>query len=248
MADALVEDDLGARLSPCSEAKARRLLSSGQATLVQEQPLTIRLCRTVALPGPRPADEPPPLDAQRVLLHICCGPCATYVVARLRERGADVSGYWYNPNIHPYGEHKRRRDALAGFAEAVDLPVIWQPGYGMTDFMREVCGHERYRERCAICYRIRLEQTARTASERGYDAFTTTLLISPYQDVDAIRRIGRELGGVHGVSFYVENFRRGFAEHHRMARKHGLYMQRYCGCLYSEWEARDPCAWTHPRG
>lgn len=179
-----------------------------------------------------------------ILLHVCCGPCATYTVKRLREEGWEVTGYWFNPNIQPYSEHERRREALAKFAEAVNLPVIWEPGYEMVTFLREVAGRERFRERCLLCYRLRLERTALVAAERGFQTLTTTLLISPYQDQEAIRALGEELAGARGLAFYFENFRRGFAEHHRLAREYDLYRQRYCGCVYSEWEALDRQATT----
>jgi len=185
-----------------------------------------------------------PAANRHILLHICCGPCATYTVKRLREEGWDVTGYWFNPNIQPYSEHERRREALIKFADAVSLPIIWEPGYEMVSFLREVVGHERFRERCTFCYRLRLERTARVAAERGFEAMTTTLLISPYQDQKAIRTLGEELAQARGLAFYFENFRQGFAEHHRLAKEYDLYRQRYCGCVYSEWEALDRQAAT----
>ncbi len=100
--------------------------------------------------------------------------------------------------------------------------------------------------RCQVCYRLRLERTAQVAARKGFDAFTTTLLISPYQDQAAIRTIGQEMADVYGVEFYFENFRRGWAEHFQMTREHDLYSQRYCGCIYSEWEAQDPSAAKSP--
>ena len=221
--------------------------------MVSEEPLVIRLKRAIDIP-PRPAQETEAnvLEGKRVLLHICCGPCATYTVKRLVEQGAIVTGYWFNPNIHPYSEHERRRETLAHYAEEIGLPVIWEPGYEMPAFFRAVVGHVRFRERksarCPICYRMRLERTARVAADCGFDLFTTTLLISPYQDQEAIQHIGDALGHTHdATAFYFENFRRGFAEHHRLAKEHDLYVQRYCGCLYSEWEAQDRQAFTHPR-
>lgn len=171
-----------------------------------------------------------------ILLHICCGPCSTYTINRLREEGFAVTGYWYNPNIHPWQEHERRRESLVAFAEEVDLPMLWHERYEMPAFLRAVAGREKFRERCEICYRLRLSQTARMAHEKGFEAFTTTLLISPYQDQGMIRSIGEEVAAEQGVEFYFENFRRGWAERGRLTRQHGLYRQQYCGCIYSEWE------------
>ncbi|NLG26436.1 MAG: epoxyqueuosine reductase QueH [Chloroflexi bacterium] len=176
---------------------------------------------------------------KRLLLHICCGPCATWSVQRLRAEGWDVTGYWFNPNVHPYSEHERRRENLASFAGQVQLPVQWEPGYEMPAFLRAVAGHEAFRERCAICYRMRLERAARAAAEGGYDAYCTTLLISPYQDQAALRTIGDDLGSRYGMPFHFENLRRGYAETPRLSREYNLYRQHYCGCIYSEWEALE---------
>ena len=246
MKKARVLDARDKPLSPCREEKARRLVAEGEADLVSEEPLTIRLHRVVDIPEPQEQEKVNPVEGKRVLLHICCAPCATYTVKRLRALGAEVMGHWFNPNIHPYSEHERRRKTLVRYAKEIDLPVIWEEGYEMPEFFRAVVGHETFRERCAICYRLRLERTAQRAAEEGFDFFTTTLLISPYQDQDSIREIGKARAKKYGVAFYFENFRRGFAEHYELARAHDLYMQDYCGCIYSEWEAKDENASTQP--
>ena len=245
---ARVTDSRGFELAPCPEDRARELMRSGPADCVSEDPLTIRLRREINLPQRAPRASEEPLHGKRVLLHICCGPCATYTVRRLREVGAEVTGYWFNPNIHPFSEHEKRRETVERYGQEISLPLIIEPAYEMPIFFQLVVGHERFRERCLLCYQLRLERTAQVAAMHGYDAFTTTLLISPYQDQAAIHRIGDEAGAIHGVAFYFENLRRGFAEHHQLAREHGLYQQRYCGCLYSEWEAIDRNATTHQRG
>lgn len=247
MKRAVVLDAGGREVSPCPEEKAWRMVRAGKAELLSEHPLVIQLPYIVNLPRARACPENEVVKGPRILLHICCGPCATYTVKRLRERGWEVTGHWFNPNIHPFSEHERRRETLAQYAEEIGLAVIWEPEYELPAFFRAVVGHERHGERCAICYQLRLERTSRVAGQRGFDALTTTLLISPYQDQSAIRCIGAELAETYGVSFYFENFRRGFAEHYDLARRHGLYMQRYCGCVYSEWEARDRQAPTLPK-
>ena len=193
---------------------------------------------------PLPQPEALPGQGKRILLHTCCAPCATYTVKRLRELAFDVTGYWYNPNVHPFSEHERRRETLARYAAQIDLPVLWEPGYEVVPFMRAINGQERFRVRCPICYQVRLERTAQVAASEGFDAFTTTLLISPYQDQKTIREIGERAAAMHGLDFYFENLRRGWAEHGKMTREHGLYSQRYCGCIYSEWEALDRQAAT----
>jgi predicted adenine nucleotide alpha hydrolase (AANH) superfamily ATPase len=123
------------------------------------------------------------------------------------------------------------------YAEHVSLPVIWWEGFEMPAYLATIAGHETLGERCVLCYRMRLKRTAQMAQERGFDAFTTTLLISPYQKQDLIRSIGEELAQGCSVEFYFENLRKGWSQRGRMAREHNLYLQRYCGCLYSKREA-----------
>ncbi len=176
---------------------------------------------------------------RRILLHICCAPCSTYTIARLRELGFEVTGFWYNPNIHPYTEHQLRLESLRNYASAIGLALVEEPGYELVHFLRTVCGKERFRERCKLCYEMRLLRTAVRARERGFDLFTTTLLISPYQDQESLREIGEKVGREMGVEFYFENFRRGWAERGKLAREYNLYRQQYCGCIYSEWERYD---------
>ena len=191
-----------------------------------------------------PEPEAPVGERRSILLHVCCAPCATYCVERLRELAFAVTGYWYNPNIHPYSEHERRRETLAQYAQAIDLPMVWELGYDIVPFMRAIHRREQFRVRCRVCYRLRLERAAQVAAREGFDAFTTTLLISPYQDQTALRAIGDKMAEIYGIDFYFENFRRGWAQHAVMAREYDLYSQRYCGCIYSEWEAQDKGAPT----
>jgi len=242
-----VLDSRGQRLSDCPRERAQKLVTEGQAQWLDDAHRAIRLQRAVSLPEPTPPPDPRTLLGKKVLLHICCAPCATYTVAHLRHLGAEVTGFWYNPNIHPYGEHERRRESLLRYADEIALPMIWEPGYEMVAYFRAVVGHETFGERCRICYRQRLERTAQRASELGMDRFSTTLLISPYQDLEAIQAIGQSLNEGGGAQFYYENMRRGFSAHHSLAREHDLYQQRFCGCLYSEWESRDRNASTHRR-
>jgi predicted adenine nucleotide alpha hydrolase (AANH) superfamily ATPase len=243
MVKAVVLDTEGKQLSPTSEARARRLVEEGRAAVVREDPLTVQLGYGVELP-PRPEQQPLPGEGKRLLLHICCAPCATYTVDRLRLLAFDVTGYWYNPNVHPFGEHQRRRETLAGYAAQIELPVVWESRYEIVGFVRAIQHQERFRVRCRICYRLRLERTAQIAAQGGYDAFTTTLLISPYQDQGAIRAIGEQAAARYGVGFFFENLRRGWAERGRITRERQLYSQRYCGCVYSEWESLDRQATT----
>ena len=244
MPQAIVFDAAGQLLTPCSVEKARRMIAEGKAALLAESPLTIQLPYPVtwtADPGQLNEDAKPG-KGKCLLLHICCGPCGTYSIQRLREQGFAVTGFWYNPNIHPYAEHERRRECVRAYSEEIGLPMLWVDEYDMPAYFRAVAGHETFGERCPLCYHLRLERAAQVACTERFDAFTTTLLISPYQQQATIHRLGEELAHQHGLSFYFENLRRGWSERGKMAREQEMYQQHYCGCLYSEWESVHPGA------
>ena len=152
----------------------------------------------------------------------------------MQKQGHTVSAYWYNPNVHPFMEHKRRLEAMQQLSELTNLPLIVSEGYQIIEFLRAIAGQEA--SRCPICYRMRLQKTAKAARENGFDAFTTTLLISPYQNHEQIIEIATDIAKNTGVDFHYEDFRPGFREGHRISKEMGLYHQPYCGCVYSEWE------------
>ncbi len=169
-----------------------------------------------------------------VLLHICCAHCAAYPVEHWRREGCEVSGYWYNPNIHPYTEHQHRLAAVRDLAGRTGLELIEADGYDMPEWFRRVAGHEQ--ERCRHCFTLRLEAAARTARERGYDAFTSTLLISPHQDHELLKAIGEEVSAAAGVDFLYADLRKRYSDSRHITKPMDLYRQQYCGCLFSEWE------------
>jgi predicted adenine nucleotide alpha hydrolase (AANH) superfamily ATPase len=174
----------------------------------------------------------------KLLLHICCGPCAVYPVEVLGAAGHEVEGYFDNPNIHPYQEFLRRVKALEDFASGAGLPVIWNKDYDIEEFFRLVAFREG--ERCRFCYQLRLGRAARLAKARGFEAFTTTLLYSRYQQHDLIQEVARQAAAEAGVTFYYEDFRRGWAEGIAQSKALALYRQSYCGCLFSERERFTP--------
>ena len=171
----------------------------------------------------------------KLLMHTCCAPCSVYCIDSLREEGIEPTLYWYNPNIHPYMEYKMRRDTLKEYAESININAIFNENYGLRDFCKNVI--DDLENRCSnYCYRVRLEETAKFAKENGFDTITTTLLVSPYQKHDEIAKIGTEIAEKYGLSFLYRDFRTGFREGQSKARELGLYMQKYCGCVYSEEE------------
>jgi predicted adenine nucleotide alpha hydrolase (AANH) superfamily ATPase len=232
-----VLDSRGQELSPCSLGRAQRILAQAKATLVCEDPFTIQLPYVVELPpNPKEAGRERAREGSNILLHSCCGPCSTYTINRLLEEGFQVTGFWYNPNIHPFTEHEERRASFEKYVESVGLPFIQEDGYEMLQFLRLVAGNEAHGGRCRLCYEMRLTRTAKVAVREGFDAITTTLLISPHQDQSLLREIGERVAGEYGVDFYFENFRRGWSQRGHLTREHDLYRQQYCGCVYSEWE------------
>jgi len=174
------------------------------------------------------------MKEKRILLHVCCAICAIYPVKILREQGWEVVGLFYNPNIHPYLEYCRRLEAVEKFFEGGDLSLIVKDEYEMEEFLRRVSFREA--RRCFYCYNMRLERTAYIARHGKFHAFTTTLLVSPYQKHELIREVGEDVAKRVGVEFFYHDFRDGFKEAHRQAETLGLYKQQYCGCIYSEYE------------
>ena len=171
----------------------------------------------------------------KLLLHSCCGPCSVQCIKALIEDSIKPDIFWYNPNIHPYTEYCSRRDSLTKFAKDKGISVIMENEYGLRSFVKAV-ESEPAGGRCAYCYRTRLERTAAVAAENHYDAFSASLLISPYQNHDLLRKTGEEAAAQHGVSFFYQDFRPRFREGQKEAREAGYYMQKYCGCIYSEEE------------
>lgn len=168
--------------------------------------------------------------AQPFLLHSCCGPCLEYPARSLLAEGRKFMAWFYNPNIHPAFEHARRQAGffeltkklgLAAEAASVAEPERWQGWSGSKE------------ERCLMCYRDRLGAAARKTSELGYIGFTTTLLISPWQDHAAIVQLGQEMAGKFKVQFLYRDFRPFYRQGQQLAREDELYRQRFCGCLPS---------------
>ena len=168
------------------------------------------------------------------LMHICCAPCANQPIAVLRADGFDVAGFWYNPNIHPFTEYRARRNCLREYAQQIDLKLIEQNDYALRPFVREVV--EDLENRCGKCYQMRLFETARQAKELGFESFTSSLFISPYQNHDLMRETAERAAKEYGVTFLYRDFRPYFRQGQETARELGFYMQKYCGCVFSEEE------------
>ncbi len=171
----------------------------------------------------------------RVLLHTCCGPCASHCIFALREKGCDVTLFFSNANIAPPEEFERRLEAARVLAYATSTPlVVDEPDHGewlktvATGFEGECEGGKR----CERCFRYSLRRTADAARAGGYDGFATSLTVSPHKRSETVFEAGREAGG---DLFMSENFKKknGFLHSLELARRYGLYRQNYCGCEFS---------------
>ena len=147
----------------------------------------------------------------KTLLHICCAPCANMCIDTLRQEGQDVTGFWYTPNIHPFTEY-----------------------WSLRPFVRAVA--DDIANRCVKCYEMRLMTAAEYAAANGYDAFTSSLFISPYQKHELMKEVAERAADTYRVRFLYRDFRPYFKQGQERARELGFYMQKYCGCVFSEEE------------
>lgn len=174
----------------------------------------------------------------KLLMHTCCAPCSVYCIDKLREEKIEPTLYWYNPNIHPYTEYRARRDCLKDYAKSINVQAIFEENYGLDQFCQEAI--KDLKGRCInYCYPIRLQKTFEYAKKNGYDAVTTTLLYSIYQKHDFIKIYCEKLSKEYKIDFLYRDFREGFWEGHQKAHDLGLYMQKYCGCIFSEEEKEN---------
>ena len=167
-----------------------------------------------------------------VLLHCCCAPCSLSCIDPLRSEGIEPVAFWYNPNIHPWKEYQARRDCLLEYAPTIGMEVRVQEDYGLREFICHVA--DDIDHRCAYCYEHRIEGTAKYAAEHGFTHFTSTLLASLYQDHEGIVRAAEKYAKQYGVEFLYRDFRPNFRAGNQRARELGFYMQKYCGCVFSE--------------
>ncbi|UCE37642.1 MAG: epoxyqueuosine reductase QueH [Thermoplasmata archaeon] len=173
----------------------------------------------------------------KILIHVCCAPCFTYPHKRLRKENHEVVGFFYNPNIHPYTEYKARLHALQRYTSLKPVEIIYNNEYPLKEFVSgQLKAMDEGKKRCEFCIKTRLKKTAQTAKDKGFDAFTTTLLESKYQPHDLIREIGEDCAKEFDCGFYYEDFRVGWKESVSLSKELELYRQKYCGCIFSEKE------------
>jgi len=171
----------------------------------------------------------------KFLLHVCCAPCSAHVIDLLSKE-YDLTLFFYNPNIQPHDEYVKRLEEAKKHALQCNIPFM-EGDYEVKKWKELIRGHENDSERgerCQICYRMRLVQTAKQVKSNGFALFGTTLTISPHKDATMINKIGQELAKKYDLNFYEADFKKkdGFKKTMQIACEHGFYRQDYCGCPY----------------
>ncbi|MGD8534996.1 MAG: epoxyqueuosine reductase QueH [Candidatus Aminicenantes bacterium] len=177
------------------------------------------------------------MNRPRILVHVCCAPDALYVLGYLREN-YEVSGYFYNPNIHPAEEYNMRLEETRKVARILNVDLIEE----VYDDERWFKITQKFKDepekgrRCDVCYAMRLKKTARKASELGFDMFTTVMSLSPLKKADVLNRIGKMFSHRFRIDFLEADFKKkdGFKKSVELSKNHGIFRQNYCGCLYSQ--------------
>jgi predicted adenine nucleotide alpha hydrolase (AANH) superfamily ATPase len=170
----------------------------------------------------------------KILVHACCAHCTAYTVEHWRKEGYDVTALWYNPNVHPFAEHKLRLEAMKNLSQNMNFPLVVIEGYDFREYFRRVAGHED--ERCGYCFELRLNRVAQKAKELGIESFTSSLLISPHQKHELVKEIGEKAALENGVNFLYADLRKRYSDSRHITKPMELYRQQYCGCVYSEYE------------
>jgi len=171
----------------------------------------------------------------KILIHTCCAPCLIYPYKRLKLKDFEIESFFYNPNIHPLEEYLKRRGQVEVYAKELNIKMHG-PHYDIKEFFKDINQNEEKPLRCNLCWQLRVKKTAQFAKENNFDSFTTTLLVSPYQNQESLKKIGEKCAGEVGIKFYYEDFRVGYKESVIESKEKDMYRQKYCGCLYSEIE------------
>lgn len=185
---------------------------------------------------------------KKILFHICCGPCGTASVQKLQKEGYKVVGFYYNPNIYPEGEYKKRLSEAKKLAKKLSIKLI-VPKYNQDEYFNTIgIGKSAKRlnlskgstflipdkkVRCSKCWELRLEKTAKEAEKLGTETIGTTLRISPYQNQEKLLEIGRKIAKKYNLKFYEDDLVCEYRNSIEMSKEKKMYRQKYCGCKYS---------------
>ncbi|WP_284152417.1 epoxyqueuosine reductase QueH [Desulfofustis limnaeus] len=172
-----------------------------------------------------------------LLLHVCCAPCLLYPAHVLHTDDISFTCYFFNPNIHPFKEFKKRLDTFRELSRQRNYQVIIESSYGLKIFLRSIVFKEE--KRCSLCHFLRMKKTFEVAASHGFDSVSSTLLYSRFQDHRSIKTLSDELSLAYGMRFYYRDFRVGWDQGVFESKRLSLYRQPYCGCVYSEQERYD---------
>lgn len=176
----------------------------------------------------------------KLLLQVCCAPCGTYISLERLRPCYDLTWYFYNPNLFSLEEYERRLEAVNFVADKFKIPLIVANYEHDTWRQRAACwaNSPERGERCQYCYRERLAQTAKLAKKCGFDIFGSTLLVSPYKDKMVLKKIGTELAKTNDLVFLEDDLQadNAYYQSQVLAKKLGLYRQKFCGCEFSRHE------------
>lgn len=177
---------------------------------------------------------------EKLLLHSCCAPCSSACLERLKEFFS-VTVVYYNPNIDDRAEYEKRKAEQIRFLQQTGWAEFIDCDQDATAFTDAITGLEEEPERgkrCYVCYRLRLEKTARLAKEKGFSWFATTLTLSPYKNAEWLNEIGETLGKAYGVNYLYTDFKKkgGYHRSIELSKEYGLYRQDFCGCRFSKRE------------
>ena len=184
---------------------------------------------------------------KRLLLHSCCAPCSSHCLSELSSQ-IGVTVFYYNPNLDCAGEYEKRKREQLRFLRETGLADFLVCDYAPEDYLTAVRGLEEEKEggaRCAVCFRLRLDRTAREAKARGFDYFATTLTVSPLKNAKLINTIGFAVAEETGVKYLPSDFKKrgGYLHSVKLSEEYGLYRQDYCGCAFSkaerEWQKEN---------
>jgi len=172
---------------------------------------------------------------KKIFLHICCAPCSIEVIESLVEDGYEIFGYFYNPNIHPFDEYKKRRDSVIKYLEKLGIKYEIAD-YDVHEYFDKIGDIQKGKERCTLCYDLRMERSAIRAKELGYETFTSTLLFNPHKDFEFIAKVGKKNAKKYGLNFHFPSLAHDYWGNKAKAKELEMYFQKYCGCVFSTTE------------
>ncbi len=178
---------------------------------------------------------------KKILLHSCCAPCSSHVITYLAPY-YNITVLYYNPNIYPKEEYEKRKQEQIKLINELNTPNkldYLDCDYDNDVYEELIKGYENCPERgarCPICFKLRLEKTAKLAKEHNYDYFCTTLTVSPYKNATQINEIGASLSDKYQIKWLYSDFKKedGYKKSIELSKKYNLYRQNYCGCIYSQ--------------